>query len=114
MKPVRNDSDLVGVIDELKHQIKEGAQKAPMCFAFNEMLNKFIAQWRLGEDQHSFAAWPNRIAMRCTHCERVEEMDRVVGGGLPKYRCSCGCQHEFKGTYEEFEDDEGWGGPFGH
>lgn len=118
MDPIKNDNDLVDALDELKHQIKEGVRVGPMCRAFNEVLNKFIAQWHLDGNPHVFAEWPQRIAMKCTSCGRVEEMKRVVSASeASMYLCPCGCTHDLTGNYVELEqedDDEGWGGPFGH
>lgn len=128
LKPIENDEDLVKVIDELKHQIKPGASSAVfnvMCREFNHVLNEFISRWHLGEGKHTFAEWPNRVVMRCTHCGKMEEMarldvgDHAIESKLPLYLCKCGCHHTFAGSYEEFakdddDDDEGWGGPFGH
>lgn len=111
MDPIKNDNDLVDVLDELKHQIKEGVRVGPMCREFNEVLNKFISQWRLDGNPHVFAEWPQCIAMKCTSCGRVEEMKRSEQGSdgvksaLPLYLCPCGCQHEFEGNFEEFESD---------
>lgn len=50
--------------------------------------------------------WPKKIAMKCEGCECVTEMVRVdtVADKLPRYECSCGIQHEFEGSYEDFEE----------
>jgi hypothetical protein len=107
---------LVDTVDDLKHRLKPGASHNRMLKEFNDMLNDFLHRWKLDTDKDMFATWPNRIAMKCTACGEVKEMNRVEDGSrLPMYRCSCGTDHEFEGAYEDFSvDDEGWGGPFGH
>lgn len=102
---------LVDTIDDIKHRIKPGVSHNKMLTEFNDLLNDFLHRWKLDTDKDMFATWPNRIAMRCHHCEKVEEMDRIADGGrLPRYKCRCGCEHEFDGNYEEFESDTTRGG----
>lgn len=140
IEPIKNDDDLVKVIDELKHQLKPGASNAVLnvlCREFNHVLNDFISRWQLGEGQHTFAElptlWPTLVALRCPSCLGAQMMHRMrersgvyrcekchnnwwVPMGLSEFnealsRSTSAIQLE---KAAEEPDDEGWGGPFGH
>ena len=57
---IKDDKDLVRIIDELKYKIK-GSPQTHMIFHFNNILNDFIDDYNLDTDPHMFATLPKKV-----------------------------------------------------
>lgn len=102
---IHSDSDLVCVIDYLKHSLKAALPYTELQGAFNAVLNKFIKDYHLDTDPHSFAALPSlENCWKCGVQPIIEEgiscfsYDNLV---VKRYVCPT-CQH----TSTSFRDSK--------
>jgi hypothetical protein len=108
---IKNNIDLVSIIDELKHRIKPLTIKPNgtlMGQSFNDLLNKFIDEWKLDGDQHSFASLCNHIWNK----KYVSYDGEMKHYGYYCTNCSLWSQNELKQPYsfasfsqEEIEEE---------
>lgn len=82
---IHSDSDLVCVIDYVKHSLKSALPYTTLQKDFNKILNTFITKHNLDTDKHNFAVLP--FAENCWNCGSQP----IIQEGISCFTCANLC-----------------------